>query len=118
MKFFGDRMTQAVQASGTSAVVGLDPHLGRLPAGLRAGFEGKRGMAYFEAAAQAVVDFNRLVIDAVADLVPAEEIAERIGADTSLRRAAPRSTPARRHPRQGRERRDPRPPGPRPTAAG
>jgi orotidine-5'-phosphate decarboxylase len=71
MKFFGDRMTQAVQASGTSAVVGLDPHLGRLPAGLRAGFEGKRGMAYFEAAAQAVVDFNRLVIDAVADLVPA-----------------------------------------------
>ena len=71
MQSFGERMTEAVYERGTSAVVGLDPHLERLPAALRHSFEGLSGQAWFEGAAQAVVDFNRMVIDAVADLVPA-----------------------------------------------
>jgi len=68
---FGERMSSAVRASGTSAVVGLDPHLSRLPATLRAQYEGRTGAAFREAAADAVVQFNRLVIDAIAGLVPA-----------------------------------------------
>jgi len=71
MKPFGDRVADAVAATGTCAVVGLDPHLDRLPAALRAQFEGKSGMAYLEAAAGAVVEFNRMVIDGLVGVVPA-----------------------------------------------
>ncbi len=68
---FGERVARAVRERGTCAVVGLDPHLDRLPEGLRARLEGKRGMAYLEAAALAVVDFNHMVIENIRDLVPA-----------------------------------------------
>jgi orotidine-5'-phosphate decarboxylase len=71
MGSFGERMATAVRATGTCAVVGLDPHLDRLPGELRARYEGKSGTAYFEAAAEAVVDFGRMVIDGVSGLVPA-----------------------------------------------
>jgi len=68
---FGERVASAVRATGTCAVVGLDPHLDRLPQTLRSRFQGKTGRAYLEAAAQAVVDFNRVVIESVRGLVPA-----------------------------------------------
>ena len=68
---FGERMSTAVRSSGTFAVVGLDPHLNRLPAVYRRTYEGLSGVAFREAAADAVVQFNRLVIDAIAGLVPA-----------------------------------------------
>jgi len=68
---FGERMTAAVRRTGTSAVVGLDPHLDRFPESLRRRYEGRSGQAYREAAAAAVVDFNRQVIDAVTGVVPA-----------------------------------------------
>jgi orotidine-5'-phosphate decarboxylase len=68
---FGERMALAVRRTGTSAVVGLDPHLERLPENLRRLYEDRTGSAYREAAASAVVDFNRQVIDAITDVVPA-----------------------------------------------
>jgi len=68
---FGERLAQAVKRTGTCAVVGLDPHLSMLPEGLRADFTGKSGEAYREGAAQAVLAFNRMVIDTLAGVVPA-----------------------------------------------
>jgi orotidine-5'-phosphate decarboxylase len=68
---FGERMAAAVRRTGTFAVVGLDPHLGQLPENLRRLYEGRTGQSYREAAASAVVDFNRQVIDAVTGVVPA-----------------------------------------------
>ena len=68
---FGERMSVAVREKGTSAVVGLDPHLDRLPQNLRGQYEGRTGQDFREAAADAVVTFNRLIIDAIADTVPA-----------------------------------------------
>ena len=52
-----------VREKGTSAVVGLDPHLDRLPQNLRGQYEGRTGQDFREAAADAVVTFNRLIID-------------------------------------------------------
>ena len=69
--FFGERLAQAVRRTNTCAVVGLDPHLDRLPQPLKARFEGREGHAFRAEAARAVVEFNRMVIDAVASVVPA-----------------------------------------------
>ena len=68
---FGERMVAAVRSTGTCAVVGLDPHLDRLPASLRQRYEGKKGHEYRIAAAEAVAEFNRIVIDTIRGLVPA-----------------------------------------------
>ena len=68
---FGERMVAAVRSTGTCAVVGLDPHLDRLPASLRKRYEGKQGHEYRIAAAEAVAEFNRIVIDTIRGLVPA-----------------------------------------------
>jgi len=68
---FGDRMADAVRRTGTCAVVGLDPHLDRIPAGFLPPDADTTGPERFQALAKAVVDFNRVVIEAVHDLVPA-----------------------------------------------
>ncbi len=68
---FGERLAQAVKRTGTCAVVGLDPHLSMLPSVLRDGFAHKRGEAYREGAAEAVLEFNRMVIESLVDVVPA-----------------------------------------------
>ncbi len=68
---FGDRMAAAVQDKRTCAVVGLDPHLDRLPNALRQRYKGLTGRPFREAAAEAVVDFNRMIIDEIADIIPA-----------------------------------------------
>ncbi len=70
-ELFGDRMARAVQATGNCAVVGLDPHLDRLPGVLRERYEGRTGLSFRAEAATAVLEFNRLVIDAIANKVPA-----------------------------------------------
>jgi orotidine-5'-phosphate decarboxylase len=68
---FGERLTRAVQRAGNCAVVGLDPHLDRLPTALQARFTGCTGAAFFEGAAQAVLEFNQEVIAACRGVVPA-----------------------------------------------
>lgn len=65
---FVDRLTAAVCAKRTAAVVGIDPVLERLPSELRPSGAGQ------EAAAEAVESFGRAVIDTVAPLVPAVKI--------------------------------------------
>ena len=70
-ELFGDRMARAVQSTGNCAVVGLDPHLDRLPRVLRERYEGRTGLSFRAEAATAVLEFNRLVIDVIANKVPA-----------------------------------------------
>lgn len=68
---FGDRMAAASAAVGNCAVVGLDPHLDRLPAHLRARYAGRSGVSFRQEAAAAVLEFNQVVIAAVRGVVPA-----------------------------------------------
>ncbi|TWT42193.1 Orotidine 5'-phosphate decarboxylase [Phycisphaerae bacterium RAS1] len=65
---FADRLTAAIAARNTPAVVGLDPLIERLPPLLRA------SAAAPDSAAAAIEAFCREVIDAVAPLVPAVKI--------------------------------------------
>ncbi len=68
MTNFADRLSAAVRARGTPAVVGIDPVIERLPAGLQP----RDGSV--AAAAEALEAFARGVIDAVAPTVPAVKI--------------------------------------------
>lgn len=65
---FADRLSVAIAARNTPAVVGLDPVIERLPPQLRAGVAGP------DSAATALEIFCRDVIDVVAPLVPAVKI--------------------------------------------
>ncbi len=70
---FADRLLAAIKQKGTPACVGLDPVYARLPADII----GQRGMgdsADVEGAVDAVLEFCRRVIAAVAPLVPAVKI--------------------------------------------
>jgi len=71
MQGFGERLAAASERVGTTAMVGLDPHLSRLPRCLGLGDEAPTDRAGRAAAAAAVQRFNDVVIEAVADLVPA-----------------------------------------------
>ncbi|HOO18486.1 MAG TPA: orotidine 5'-phosphate decarboxylase, partial [Phycisphaerae bacterium] len=68
MEHFADRLTAAVAARATPAIVGLDPVLERLPAELR------RHANTASAAAEATEKFCRAVLDAVAPVVPGVKI--------------------------------------------
>ncbi len=68
---FGDRMASSVREKKTCAVVGLDPHLDRLPSDLRQRYEGRTGSSFRQAAADAIVDFNRMVLDEISGRIPA-----------------------------------------------
>jgi len=57
LPLFGDRLADAVRATAPLCL-GLDPHLDRLPAPLRARFEGRSGADRRKAAADAVFDFG------------------------------------------------------------
>ncbi len=67
---FQERLHGAVRRTAP-VCVGLDPHLDRLPRPLRERFESKSGEARRVAAAEAVADWCALVIDVLANKVPA-----------------------------------------------
>jgi len=71
MQGFGDRLAAASERVGTTAMVGLDPHLSRLPRCLGVVDGAPTDRAGRAAAALAVQRFNDVVIEAIADLVPA-----------------------------------------------
>jgi orotidine-5'-phosphate decarboxylase len=60
MASFADRLTEQILAKDSRCVVGLDPRIDQMPA-----FVSKSG------ACAAITEFHQLVLDAVADLVPA-----------------------------------------------
>jgi orotidine-5'-phosphate decarboxylase len=64
---FSDRLISSIRARGNPCVVGLDPRVDLMPAFIKAG----RGEPTREVIRSIVTDFHELVIDAVAELVPA-----------------------------------------------
>jgi orotidine-5'-phosphate decarboxylase len=67
---FADRLWAAIERTQSPVVVGLDPHLDSLPPSLLTACRETYG-ATPRAAAEALWQFNRTIIDAVYDLVPA-----------------------------------------------
>ncbi|TNE87102.1 MAG: orotidine-5'-phosphate decarboxylase [Deltaproteobacteria bacterium] len=68
---FADRLAARVRATRAPLCVGIDPHLHRLPADMRARFEGREGRAGREATAMAVGDWAVQVLETVADVAAA-----------------------------------------------
>jgi orotidine-5'-phosphate decarboxylase len=67
MTVFADRLIHSIRAKGNPCVVGLDPRIDLMPAFIKSG----RGEPTREVIRSIVTDFHELVIDAVAELVPA-----------------------------------------------
>lgn len=63
---FADRLIKSIKKKGNPSVMGLDPRPGLIPQFLRDSFGGDL--------CQAVFEFNKALIDAVADLVPAVKL--------------------------------------------
>ncbi len=61
MQTFSDRLTHAIRAKDSRCIVGLDPRIDQMPAFVRATGD----------ACAAITEFHEIVIDSVADLVPA-----------------------------------------------
>lgn len=60
MALFADRLTEEIRKKDSRCIVGLDPRIDQMPAFARAG-----------GPSTAITEFHELVLDAVADLVPA-----------------------------------------------
>lgn len=67
MKIFADRLVDAVRQKASPCIVGLDPRTDLMPEFIKSG----RGAASRAVICSIVSDFHELVLDAVADLVPA-----------------------------------------------
>ena len=71
-----DRLIERIKETGAPIVVGLDPMLRFIPEGILRDAFGRYGETP-AGAAEAVWQFNRAIVDAVADLVPAVKPAPR-----------------------------------------
>ncbi len=65
-----DRLLDAIDEKKNPSVVGLDPRLWRIPEHIKKEAEEKTNNP-FEAAGRAIVKFNKGIIDAICDIVPA-----------------------------------------------
>jgi orotidine-5'-phosphate decarboxylase len=70
MKNFADKLVEAVRAKGSAICVGLDPRLDKIPKFLKMKAVEDTDRTPFGAAASAILEFNKGIIDAVHDLVP------------------------------------------------
>ena len=70
MMNFADRLLDRISACQNPTVMGLDPKLDYLPEEMLSQFKGKSGDPK-EDTAEAIFEYNRLLIDAVYDLIPA-----------------------------------------------
>lgn len=75
MKNFADKLIEAVQNKGNPICVGLDPRLDKIPESIKRRALAARnkegeGLSPTGAAAWALLEFNKGIIDAVCDLVP------------------------------------------------
>jgi orotidine-5'-phosphate decarboxylase len=71
-KHFADRLVEAIKAKGNPICVGLDPRLDKIPEFIRKeAFEAAENEGRpLRAAAEALLTFNKGIIDAVAEIVP------------------------------------------------
>lgn len=70
MEHFSDRLIRAIRAKKSVVCVGLDPRLDKIPESIRNAARGKFSNDVFSAAGEAIFQFNKGIIDVVADLVP------------------------------------------------
>lgn len=70
MAHFGDQLSQRIQKLSNPSVVGLDPRLKDIPTYLKEEAIRRHGKTLV-AVAEAIVSFNKGIIDAIADVVPA-----------------------------------------------
>lgn len=70
MKNFADKLIEAVKAKGNPICVGLDPRLQQIPSFIKKKALADGNVSPFKAAAVALLEFNKGIIDAVADIVP------------------------------------------------
>lgn len=70
MENFADRLLEAIEKKQNPSVVGLDPRLKQIPSFIKEEQVAKSGRT-FEAAANSIFEFNKKIIDAVKDTVPA-----------------------------------------------
>ena len=70
MENFADRLLEAIEKKQNPSVVGLDPRLKQIPSFIKEEQIAKSGRT-FEAAADSIFEFNKKIIDAVKDDVPA-----------------------------------------------
>ncbi|MFH0837764.1 MAG: orotidine-5'-phosphate decarboxylase [Patescibacteria group bacterium] len=70
MRHFANRLTYRISELGNPTVVGLDPRLSQIPEHILANAREEFGDTT-EGAAEAILSFNKGIIDAVADIVPA-----------------------------------------------
>ncbi|HOQ06818.1 MAG TPA: orotidine-5'-phosphate decarboxylase [Clostridiales bacterium] len=67
---FVDRLTESIKKCGNPSVAGLDPKLGYIPSGIKEKAFREYGTG-FAGAAEAILEFNKRLIDALCDVVPA-----------------------------------------------
>lgn len=70
MQHFADRLTNRISELGNPTVVGLDPRLNQIPEHILANAMKEFGKTT-EGAAEAIINFNMGIIDAISDIVPA-----------------------------------------------
>lgn len=70
MSHYADRLLKAIVKKQNPAVVGLDPRLEQIPQFIKDEMVKKSGKT-FEAAAQSLLKFNKMIIDAIYEIVPA-----------------------------------------------
>ncbi len=70
---FADMLLDAIDDKRCPAVVGLDPDISKIPSSLKEQFRGKFSEP-LEDAAECVLEFNRRIIDAIKDIVPAVKL--------------------------------------------
>jgi orotidine-5'-phosphate decarboxylase len=73
MKNFATRLFGAIDEKRNPSIIGLDSELARIPATLRDSCKGKHADG-FESAASCMLEFNKMIIDSVHDIVPALKI--------------------------------------------
>lgn len=66
---FADRLIEEIKKKGSPVCVGLDPRLDKIPHFIKDKFTKELGYG-LDAAAQAILEFNKGIIDAVMDIVP------------------------------------------------
>lgn len=67
---FADRLIEKMKAKGSVVCVGLDPRLDKIPSHIKDKHI-KKSKSPFKAAAESFIEFNKGIIDAVHELVPA-----------------------------------------------
>ncbi len=70
MLHFGDRLTNRISELANPSCVGLDPRLDQIPTFIKQEAISEFGLGT-EAVAEAIIEFNMGIIDAICDIVPA-----------------------------------------------